>query len=185
MSSRAVLYSERQIIEEAYLNTDMTAPSDIFVLQEEYAEPNRTKPVFNVDFSLWLLPELPPRSDRAVKVVPVRAHSMGAEYFVTIRNDGIPALIELIGGESIPLESFAASSARINTALHTLFDVPCEKADYLRIVELEKGVAFLMANSPLPELLQAPASQVETEGGLLWVRRSDPGKLMVDGFLRN
>jgi hypothetical protein len=186
MAGRRLLYSEFVIVQSAYANTTMTAPSDVCVLREEYS-PSRIGAgrLFNTDFSLFLQPELPRRDDRIVEVVPVRPHSMGAEYFVTIRNDGAAALVELIGGESIPLDSFSESIERVDAVASKILYEACRNLFYLRLVELATGVSFLGAKMHIEDVIHLPAERKAVDKGQLFARTLNGETVMIDGFLEN
>jgi hypothetical protein len=186
MVGRPLLHSEFAIIQSAYANTTMAIPSDVSVVREEYA-PSRigASRLFNTDFSLWLLPNLPKWQERAVEIIPVRPHSMGAEYFVTIRNDGAPALVELIGGESIPLDSFSASINRVNAVVTDILHESCESIAYLRLAELATGVSFLAAKMHIEKLMRLPPEHKTSNKGQLFTRTLDGKPVMIDGFLED
>lgn len=164
----------------------MALPSDVAVVREEHA-PSQigASQLFNVDFSLWLLPDLPERQERTVEVIPVRPHSMGAEYFVTIRNDGAPALVELIGGKSIPLDSFSESVKRVDAVVTDILHESCESVMYLRLAELATGVSFLVAKMHIEELMHLPPQHKTVDKGQLFIRRLDDKPVMIDGFLED
>jgi hypothetical protein len=162
----------------------MTAPSNISVLREEYHRSRiRAKRQFNSDFTLWLLPILPEFEDRTAVAIPVRPHTFGADFFVVIRNDGVPALVELIGGESFPRESFTDAIERIDAAIYDFWEGSSAEAEYLRIAELEAGVSFLAANCDVSEMTHLAAARIDSQHGSLYVRSKSNGRMMIDGSL--
>jgi hypothetical protein len=186
MAKRPILHSEFMIIQSAYANAAVKLSADVSVVKEEYTPSQIGKSrLFNADFSLWLLPDLPKRKERKVEVVPVRPHSIGAEYFVTIRNDGAPALVELIGGESIPLDSFSDLMKRVDSVVTEIFRDSCKNATYLRLAELATGVSFLAAKMHIEELTCLPPEQMTLNKGQVFIRRLDGQPVMIDGFLED
>jgi len=194
MNSRPLLYSEYAIIREAYKTNNRMPPSDIVVLEDDY-DPSwvGAKKLFNADFMLKLCET--DYSDVTVEVVPVRPHTMGAEYFIVIRDDGLPVLVHLLAGEAIPLASFSGAVKQIDASIAHLFGESCTNADYLRIAELSDGISFLVVKSPdseleellawrLAEMARLPVQILESERRRLFVRRSANESVLIDGFLQ-
>ena len=186
MVGRPLLHSEFAILQSAYANSSVRIPPEVCVLREEYATSRVEAPrLFNADFSLWLLPDLPMREDRIVEVVPVRPHSMGAEYFLTIRNDGSPALMELIGGASIPFESFAEAISRVEVFTSEVLRESCANVPYLRLAELTTGISFLAAKMRIEELTRLPPEHKTINKCQFSTRRLNGEAVMIDGFIEN
>lgn len=182
---RPALLSEVAIFKSACTDLGLSLRGSVNALKESYYGPRVVKSKqFNGDFSVWFAPELPVRANRLTAVIPVHPRSMGAEVFVTLSNAGEPILMELSGGDSIPLTSFLHCEKIIGPTIERAIGTPCRGASYLRIIELTEGIAFLAASNTNDLLtLRAAHCDRKTNGQMEYTAYSFKEKvLVIDGF---
>jgi hypothetical protein len=185
MSKRLILSSELAIMREAYDDSMVAQLHDTYVLNEEYGPPRRrgASPMFNTDFCLIFELSLPPSGKRIVTAVPVKPNTIGADCFVTKGIDGNPVMMEMIGGEAIPINSFSNVIERVDEVVVDVLKVSCRKAKFLRLFELTSGISFLVSKVSIEEVASIPANPVAVNNGVVFTRCLNGIPVMVDGVL--
>lgn len=188
--SRQLLTSEKSILIEA----GVTPPPEVLASQSIWRElhvpPHQSgqRQWFNTDFVVEFM-EAGRREERQVTSVPVRPLTLGADFFVQLSADGMPIMIELLEGESIPVSSFAEEVQRIDRALQSATELPrrlsSRQVPYLRIARLSRSVAFLLSSTTaISEVLSATPVYVASAEGTI-EHRSAGGEILIDGVLHD
>lgn len=112
--SRQLLYSELAIL----LEVGASLPGDIGtcpeVKSEYHSQPHISrKQWFNTDFFIEL-DNWDQDAHTKTSGVPIRPWSMAGCFYVQLTRKGIPTMLELLEGESLPMSSFREEICRVD-----------------------------------------------------------------------
>jgi hypothetical protein len=185
--ARQLLNSEVAILLEAGASPDRDIISSQQVSEEYHSAPHlKRQQWFNTDFLIRLN-----NWDRTLtaksRIVPIRPQTLGADFFVMLTPTGIPTQLELLEGESVRKESFREEIIIVEKALRMLPHIPSgiavDNAPYLRVVRLEKSIAFWVASTTsISELLNVTGSRADAGNNLIGCRTVD-SEILIDGVL--
>ena len=163
---RDLLAFETEILLEAGVPRDDRFLRTIQVTKEYYANKKSHQKIwFNTDFYIELDTKVKGVESKAT-CIPIRPESLGAEFFVSLTENRVPTMLELLDGESIPISSFQQEIERLDQVFNTLPELPRRSSvksyPYLRIAALTKGVAFVVSSTTnIGDLFSIQAVQIQ------------------------